>query len=131
MVVCIPVSKDDGLESPLSAHFGSAPFFMLADDEAGTLRAIPNRNQHHAHGQCQPLAAVAGERIDAVVVGGIGGGALAKLHAAGVVVLRSEHGTVEEALRALSTTGLPQLQADQVCGGHGGGGHGGGCGHHH
>ena len=45
-----------------------------------TCRAIPNRNEHHAHGMCQPLVAIQGEDIGGIVVGGIGMGALNKLH---------------------------------------------------
>ncbi len=133
MIVCIPVSRDEGLQSPVSAHFGSAPFFMLVDQQAATLRTIANRNQHHAHGQCQPLAAIAGEPVDAVVVGGIGGGALARLQAAGVEVLWSDHATVEETLKALAGPGLQRIGPAQACGHqHGGAGHGqGGAGHGH
>ena len=74
MNICIPVNADEGLASPVCAHFGSAPFFMIIDTASGACRALPNGNQHHAHGMCQPLAALAGENLDAIVVGGIGMG---------------------------------------------------------
>jgi predicted Fe-Mo cluster-binding NifX family protein len=127
MVVCIPVTSDEGLKSPVSAHFGSAPFFMLADDEGGELRTIANQDLIHAHGQCQPLAAIQGERVDAIVVGGIGAGALAKIQAAGVKVLWSDHPTVEATLLALGGPGLPLMQPAQTCGHQ----HGGAGGCHH
>ena len=132
MVICIPVTKDEGLKSPVCAHFGSAPFFMLADDERGLLRTIANQDLHHAHGQCQPLAAIQGERVDAIVVGGIGAGALSKIRAAGVEVLWSEHPTVEATLLALGGPGLARVEPAQTCGHqHGGDGHGGAGGCHH
>ena len=60
MKLCIPVDEDLGLESPVCAHFGSAPYFMIVEVESRTHRAIPNRNTHHQHGACAPLAALAG-----------------------------------------------------------------------
>ena len=82
MNICIPISEEKGLESPVCRHFGSAPAFMIVDTEGGEPRTVPNLNQHHAHGMCQPLRALAGEKLDAIVVGGIGAGAVQKLQAA-------------------------------------------------
>ena len=79
MNICIPVTEDNGTASPVSRHFGSAPLFLIVDTDSGACRAVPNRNQHHSHGMCMPLASLAGERIDGMVVGGIGMGALSKL----------------------------------------------------
>ena len=101
MQICIPVVEDRGLESRVSAHFGSAPGFMIVDTESGNARLIGNSNQHHAHGMCQPLAALAGETVEGIVVGGIGMGALMKLQAAGIMVYRAVHPTVGETLAAL------------------------------
>jgi len=118
MVICIPVTKDEGLESPVSAHFGSAPFFMMVDSAQGVLRTVANRNQVHAHGGCQPLAAIQGEQVDAIVVGGIGAGALAKIQAAGVEVIWSDRRTVEETLVALNGSQLQRIAPNQTCGHH-------------
>ena len=133
MIICIPVTEDSGLASPVSAHFGLAPFFMLVDDQGGVLRTVANRNQVHAHGGCQPLAAIEGEQVDAIVVGGIGAGALAKIQAAGVAVIWSDRRTVDETVQALRASQLQRIAPSQTCGHHhGGADHGqgaGGC-HH-
>ena len=42
MQICIPVVEDKGLQSRVSAHFGSAPAFMIVDTESGACRAIAN-----------------------------------------------------------------------------------------
>jgi predicted Fe-Mo cluster-binding NifX family protein len=123
MQICIPVVEDRGLESRVSAHFGSAPGFMIVDTESGNARLIGNSNQHHAHGMCQPLAALAGETVEGIVVGGIGMGALMKLQAAGITVYRAMHPTVAETLAAYTAGSLQSLDHDEVCGGH--------HGHHH
>ena len=119
MNICMPVTEDRGLESPLSLHFGSAPVFLLVDTATRACRAVPNQNAHHAHGMCQPLAALAGEAVDGLVVGGIGPGALMKLQAKGIEVFRCEHATVAEALAALEAGRLRQVALEHACGHHG------------
>jgi predicted Fe-Mo cluster-binding NifX family protein len=118
MQICIPVIEDRGLDSRVSGHFGSAPAFMIVDTESLVCRAIGNNNQHHAHGMCQPLAALAGEAVDGIVVGGIGMGALMKLQAAGITVFRAEHPTVAEAISAYKEGRLQPVGQDGACAGH-------------
>lgn len=125
MNICIPVNADQGIASPVCEHFGSAPFFMIVDTENGTCRALPNLNQHHAHGMCQPLAGLQGEDLGGIVVGGIGMGALNKLITAGVQVYRAQHPTVEMTLAAFRAGELRAMTAEAACGQHGQGhGHG-------
>ncbi|HEY3359222.1 MAG TPA: NifB/NifX family molybdenum-iron cluster-binding protein [Polyangia bacterium] len=119
MNICIPVNADQGLDSPVCAHFGSAPLFMMVDFATGACRAIVNANQHHGHGMCQPLAALAGEQLDAMVVGGIGMGALNKLRAARVQVFLSGHATVAETLAALKAGTLREVTPATACAHHG------------
>ncbi len=116
MNICIPVNNDQGLASLVCAHFGSAPFFMIVDAESGACRTLVNHNQHHAHGMCQPLAALATEEIDAIVVGGIGAGALGKLMAAGLGVYRAEHPTVDRTVQAFRDGELRGISMDGTCG---------------
>jgi len=123
MILCIPVTQDLGLRSPLSRHFGSAPIFMSVDTASLACRAIPNRDRHHEHGQCQPLQALAGEPFEAVVVGGIGAGALRKLGSAGLRVFLSEDATIEAALASLQSGLLPEATPETACSHHGGGHH--------
>lgn len=118
----------------MCAHFGSAPAFLIVDTDSRICRAVANTNQHHGHGMCAPLASLKGERIDAVVVGGIGAGALGKLAAAGIAVHLSEHPTVRETVDAVVAGSLPAMSPALACGQHGHGhahdhGHGGGHGH--
>lgn len=126
MTICFPVASNDGLDSEVYGHFGSAPLFVMVDSETREVREVLNRDLHHAHGACQPLKALGGAEVDAIVVGGIGGGALMGLKRAGLKVYQAQGGTVAESLASLSVDELPELTPDQVCGGHG---HGHGCGH--
>lgn len=128
MNICIPVNEDSGLESPVCAHFGSAPMFLIVDAATGACRTINNQNQHHQHGMCQPLAALNGEQIDGIVVGGIGMGALSKLMSAGIQVYLAEHPTAGLAIEAWKNGTLSKVEPGMACGGHGHGAHG--CGGH-
>lgn len=123
MQICIPVVEDRGLDSRVSGHFGSAPGFMIVDTDSGACRLIGNQNQHHAHGMCQPLAALAGEQVDGIIVGGIGMGALMKLQAAGITVYRASHPTVVETIAAFKQGELQPVDQDGACASH--------HGHHH
>jgi len=123
MNICIPITDDEGLESPVCAHFGSAPAFLIVDTESGVCRAVANANQHHGHGMCSPLASLQGERIDAMVVGGIGAGAMGKLAAAGIPVHLAAHATVRETVDAFRAGALPVMDPDFACAHHGHGEH--------
>jgi predicted Fe-Mo cluster-binding NifX family protein len=136
MNLCIPVLKDDGLESRLSGHFGSAPCFAIVDSETRACRVVPNANRHHGHGGCHPVAALAGLDVQGVLVGGIGAGALSHLQAAGLRVWKADGATVDAALAAFAAGAPAELTPAGACvhhdHGHGHGhGHGQGQGHGH
>ncbi len=120
MRIAFPCQDDRGAESSVYGHFGSAPFFILVGSEDGFVKTIPNRDREHVHGNCQPLKALGGEKVDAVVVGGIGAGALMGLQAGGIKVYRGVEGTVKENLELIRAGHLPEFTFDQTCAGHDG-----------
>jgi predicted Fe-Mo cluster-binding NifX family protein len=126
MKVCFPVESFQGLDSRVYGHFGSAPGFAVLDTEGMNVEELHNEDLHHAHGMCQPVKALGGARVDAVVVGGIGMGALSGLTAAGIEVYRGVEGTVSENAKMLKDGKLPVFSPEHTCAGH----HdGAGCGH--
>jgi len=118
MQLCIPVQTIDGLNSAVSAHFGSATAFCVASTESAELRFITNNNDHHGHGMCAPLAMLEGQNIDGIVVGGIGVRAMQKLMAAGMQVYRTQEQTVRSTLQAYKAGTLPKMQLEETCAGH-------------
>ncbi|HMK50735.1 MAG TPA: NifB/NifX family molybdenum-iron cluster-binding protein [Thermodesulfovibrionales bacterium] len=126
MKVCFPVEKADGMGSLVYGHFGSAPIFMVVETSTGSVSAISNSDQHHAHGACNPLKALNNEKVDAVVVGGIGVGALTKLNQLGIKVFQAKGRTIEENMKLLQSNTLPGFTAQHCCSGHS---HIGGCSH--
>ncbi len=118
MKIAFPVQEDQGMESQVYSHFGSARFFVVVDSDSRSAQVHANQDLEHKHGSCQPLAAL-GTPVDAVVAGGIGGGALAKLRAAGVKVYRGMEGTVRENMEMIAAGRLPEFAPDHTCAGHG------------
>ncbi len=126
MDIAFPVrSADAGLQSEVFNHFGTASRFIVVNDETKHMEILENQDLNHAHGQCQPLAALGGRSVDTVVVGGIGGGALNKLLNSGIAVYRAQKGTVQENLDSLKAGRLEAFSPQDTCQGHsiGGGVH--------
>lgn len=128
MKVCIPVAVNKGMESVPYGHFGSAPEFVICDLDTNEVKSINNGDLGHEHGKCQPLKALEGNHVDAIIVGGIGAGAIMKLNAMGTKVYRGVNDTIEVNLKFLQENKLPELTINDACAHH----HGdGGCGHDH
>ncbi len=122
MKVCFAVEENEGINSTVYGHFGSAPLFIMVDAASDTMAAIDNKDKEHVHGACNPIKAIGGQDIDAVVVGGIGAGAIRGLNAKGIKVYRAMAKTVKENLVLLKDGKLPEMLMQHACGGHAGGG---------
>jgi predicted Fe-Mo cluster-binding NifX family protein len=137
MKACFPIAHDRGLESRVYPHFGSAPMFLIVDAETKATHVVANPDREHEHGRCHPFDVLAGQKIDAVVVGGIGPGALERLREVRIAVYRTARATVGDALDAIARGALPPVLAeDPTVRGPGHGPHhgshcGGGHGHRH
>lgn len=119
MKICIPVKENKGMDSVAYNHFGSAPFFLIYDDESENVKVIENGDLHHAHGMCQPLKALGGENVDAILVGGIGAGALMKLNSQGIKVYRVAGDTALNNVKLLKINELAEFCVNNSCNHHG------------
>jgi len=119
MRVCIPVEREEGENSKVYGHFGSAPFFVIYDTETKVVEALENSNQHHSHGACHPLGVIGDKNIDAVISGGMGAGAVIKLNAGGIKAYKSAAKTVKEVAEELIKGGLVEMTPQNSCAGHG------------
>lgn len=118
MKIAFPTQEKNDKESPVHNHFGSAPYFVIVDTETDECHTIDNQNLNHSHGNCQPLVALGGNQVDAVVVGGIGGGALRKLLSAGIKAFRAVDGTVSDNLTLVKNSNLDEFSQEHACQGH-------------
>jgi predicted Fe-Mo cluster-binding NifX family protein len=125
MKICFPAETLQGMNSTVYGHFGSAPGFVVVDTQTMAVEEIANGDLHHDHGMCQPLKALGGREVDAVVVAAIGMGALQRLQSQGIKVYRAAQGTVSDNMDLYNGNRLPEFEAKFTCAGH----EHGGCGH--
>ena len=119
MKICFPVEKAKGIESEVYGHFGSAEAFILVDTESTEITTINNTDKHHAHGACSPMKALNNQSVDAVVVAGMGKGALSRLIQLGIKVFQAQAPTVKENIEILKAQSLPEFTSLHTCSGHG------------
>ncbi len=122
MRLCIPVASNQGLDSQVHGHFGSAPLYVVVDTETQEVTPVDNENDHSLHGTCAPVGLIAGLNVEAVVVGGIGRGAVNRFLQSGIKVYLARPGSVFDTLVAFKEGELGEVSQDGTCQGHG-------CGH--
>ena len=121
MKLCIPIKENNGLKSEVYSHFGSSSAFMIYDTDNDNIRLLDNSDQHHVHGQCNPINSINGQNIEAIIVGGKGARAISKLHANNIKVFQSEPGTVEHNVNLFNKSLLKELTYKEACAHHGSG----------
>jgi len=107
------------MNAKVYGHFGSAPFFTIVDSKSGAIEIVDNANQHHAHGMCQPMNALTGKQVDAVVTGGMGARAVQKLNEGGIKAYRALPGTVADIVSQFNQGGLEEITVSNACSQHG------------
>ena len=109
-------------------HFGHTAQFKLYDVENGKIvssEVVDTNGSGHG-----ALAGVLNAlRVDALICGGIGGGAQNALAAAGIRLYGGVSGSADKAAEALAA-GTLAYNPDVMCSHHGEHSHDGGCGHH-
>ena len=115
MKVCFPVNSNNGVESIPYGHFGTAPEFIICNLETKEVKSIKNGDLGHEHGKCQPMKALSGEDVDAIVVGGIGQGAITRLNSMGIKVYRAKDGNVRDNIEAYKAGQLEEFESNHIC----------------
>ena len=104
MKVVIPVLEDMGWDSPISEHFGHAPYFAIIDIGRGGLQIVPNPLPEHGPGDLPRWVVSQGASL--LVVKGIGRRAIDHFTSLGVEVIRGANGTVRQIVEALKAGDL-------------------------
>jgi len=118
MKICIPTETDAGKKAKVYGHFGSAPYFTIYDTEKDDCETADNSNQHHAHGECNPVGVLDSQHVNAVVCAGMGARAVQKLKEMGVRVYRASGDTVEEVIKKYQTAELEEITSENACSQH-------------
>ena len=119
MIICL-TAQGRGLDAPMDASFGRAPFFLFVDETDGRLiEAVENQPSAHGAGvQAAQTVAAHGARV--LLTAHVGPNAFSGLDAADVAIYVGASGTAEETLAAYREGRLTRTAAP-TSGGHGGG----------
>lgn len=120
--VAFPSEGNGGLDGRRAGHFGHCDVFTCIDVEEGRIKGIsilPNRE--HVQGGCMvPVNLLAENRVDALVVGGIGLRPLMGFRQVGIeVYYDAERIEIRPVIEDFIAGILPKINDHQVCGGGG------------
>jgi len=121
--IAIPSMGTGGLDGQRSGHFGHCDVFTLVDVEAGEIRQVTTiANQSHVQGGCMvPVNLLAENKVQALIVGGIGMRPLMGFKQVGIdVYYDATRPEIRPVVEDLMAGKLPAIGDDQVCGGGGG-----------
>jgi predicted Fe-Mo cluster-binding NifX family protein len=121
--IAIPSNGQGGLDGTRSGHFGHCDVFTLVDVENGEIKEVTIlQNQEHAQGGCMvPVNLLSENRVNALVVGGIGMRPLMGFRQVGIDVYHDDQrAEIEPVVKDLIAGNLAEITNDQVCGGGGG-----------
>jgi predicted Fe-Mo cluster-binding NifX family protein len=90
--IAIPSMEDGGLDGRRSGHFGHCDVFTLVDVADGKIEEVTTiQNQEHVQGGCMvPVNLLAGHKVNALIVGGIGMRPLMGFRQAGIDVYHDD-----------------------------------------
>jgi len=114
MKICIPVVAQQGLNSPISSHFGQANSFAMFDEETQQLTFFNNTGQHH-DGALTPAEIIRQAGAQVVLCGGLGVKAVRLFEQAGIHVYNQADGTVADVLAAYQAGRLPEATDATAC----------------
>jgi len=120
MRICIPTENNNGINSIVYGHFGSAPYFIIYDTETNKINVINNMDTNHKHGECNPISSLADEAVDIMVTGGIGLRALQILNQNRIKAFKQgKETTVSQVIKNLENNKLTEIKSDNACSQHG------------
>lgn len=120
--IAIPSNGQGGLDGTRAGHFGHCDVFTFVDVENGKIKDVSIlQNQEHAQGGCMvPVNLLSQNRVNALIVGGIGMRPLMGFRQVGIDVYHDDQRLeIEPVVMDLIAGNLSEIKNDQVCGGGG------------
>jgi predicted Fe-Mo cluster-binding NifX family protein len=118
--IAVPSMEVGGLDGQRAGHFGHCDVFTLVDIEGGEIKEVTTiANQGHVQGGCMvPVNLLAGHKVDALIVGGIGMRPLMGFRQVGIdVYYDATRPDIRPVVEDLIAGKLPRMTDNQVCGG--------------
>lgn len=119
MRIVLPVGDNNGVDSEVFGHFGSAPFFAIYDTDSQSVVIVENNQSEHEHGSCMPVDALRGHNAEAVLCKGMGMRAANHLIEAGIKPYLVDAVTVADAVKEYKSGNVRLLDASNSCQSHG------------
>ncbi len=111
MKIAIPVLENLGDNSPISEHFGHAPFFAFIEkSEEGKYETEIIRNPMEDHSPGDIPNYLAEQKVNLLVARGIGGRAITFFDQLGIHVIRGADGSITEILGQLEEGYLQDIE---------------------
>ena len=118
--IAIPSIEAGGLDGQRSGHFGHCDVFTLVDVKDSEIEKVTTiSNQRHVQGGCMvPVNLLAENKVNALIVGGIGMRPLSGFRQAGIDVYHdTDRPEIRPVVEDLIAEKLPMIDDNQVCGG--------------
>jgi len=109
MRICVPVDRDDGIDSVPSMSLESAPLFIIHDTGSGETEAVENTGCGQDEGGGDPLRTIRDLKFDVLITGNADNETIAALAAKGVKAYRAMPGTIAGNLEVLKMGSLDEL----------------------
>ncbi|MFX0054506.1 MAG: NifB/NifX family molybdenum-iron cluster-binding protein [Promethearchaeota archaeon] len=115
--IAVPAISEQGLDSPLSAHFGHSPMFVISTVEDGRVVQVETL-RNAGHSSCaEPVIALADRGVKVLIVSGMGGRPYMVTQQVGISVVKAEGVTVREVLNNYLEGIASDMGMDALCGG--------------
>jgi len=121
--IAVPSMLEGGLDGKRSGHFGHCDTFTLIDVKDGAIEKVSTiANETHVQGGCMvPVNLLASNKVNALIVGGIGMRPLMGFRQVGIDVYHDDQRPeIRPVVEDLIAGKLAMIQENQVCGGGGG-----------
>ena len=121
--IAVPSMANGGLDGQRAGHFGHCDVFTLVDVKNGEIdQVVTINNREHMQGGCMvPVNLLAENKVNALIVGGIGMRPLMGFRQAGIDVYHdATRPEIRPVVEDLIAGKLAIIGDDQVCGGGGG-----------
>lgn len=116
--IAVPSMSDIGLESDVSAHFGSCEYFTivdLQDNSIAGISVISNSSPDGVHNCAAPSIILKSQDVETVLVSGIGGRPLMSLAENKIKVFAGAVGKISDAVEDYSNGLLQELSTNGTC----------------
>ena len=115
MKICIPIKNDQGVNSLVYKHFGTAREFIVYDTETFEVMTISNQKENHTSRMYDLLESLTNLYLDVTIVFEIGENALTQLNQAGIRVFRAAGTTIKDNVELLLSSRLIELRSNGCC----------------